>query len=90
MPRTKPRIPWWTQPTESEKRITLEKEHGGPGKTGYGVYFDEERIGYVYSEQRVGGPLIWRARFQGKDLDEVGDFTERFPAMRALVRAAGK
>ena len=76
--RVKLVAPWWTQLTSAENTVALEKENGSVGDTGYGVYFDDERVGFVYSLKQEN-EAVWL--IEGND----HVFMDRFGAVRMLV-----
>lgn len=78
--RVKLVAPWWGNLTEEEKNVSLEKEKGGVGATGYGVYLEDERIGYVYS-LKDEKTTHWCVQL----LDD-REFSDRFSAVRALLQ----
>jgi hypothetical protein len=77
------KAPWWSSLRTSELKIALEKEKGGAGDTGYGVYRSEDRIGYVYST-KSDSSTYWAAVNQTGE--EIGrEFPGRFEAVRFLA-----
>lgn len=77
--RVKLTAPWWGNLTDDEKNVSLEKEKGGLGATGYGVYLGEERIGYVYSLKDEKTTLWCVQNLEDRE------FSDRFSAVRALL-----